>query len=113
MQRTRRVWSEMTEDEIKAHVRETNRLSHKRRRLKDPEKWNENKRDTRTDKPIPDKQKARIMANKYLAQQPCEICDRWDAERHHSDHTWPLTVLWLCPEHHAEWHRLHDNPWKG
>lgn len=39
-----------------------------------------------------------------LSRQPCFICGK-KAEAHHPDYSRPLSVTWLCPEHHKEAHR--------
>lgn len=39
-----------------------------------------------------------------LVRQPCECCGAW-AQAHHDDYSKPLDVRWLCPKHHAEWHK--------
>jgi hypothetical protein len=43
-----------------------------------------------------------------LTRQPCECCGAW-AQAHHDDYGKPLDVRWLCPKHHAEWHK-HNTP---
>lgn len=40
-----------------------------------------------------------------LVRQPCEICGA-AAQAHHDDYSKPLDVIWLCPNHHGERHRL-------
>ena len=42
-----------------------------------------------------------------LVPQPCEVCGNADVHGHHCDYNQPLDVLWLCAEHHAEWHKIH------
>lgn len=34
----------------------------------------------------------------------CEICGK-KAEAHHCNYGKPLDVMWLCKEHHIEWHK--------
>lgn len=43
-----------------------------------------------------------------LIRQTCEVCGE-RAQAHHDDYTKPLDVRWLCPNHHAEWHK-HNTP---
>lgn len=43
-----------------------------------------------------------------LKREPCEACGA-RAEAHHDDYSKPLDVRWLCPTHHAEWHK-HNTP---
>ena len=40
-----------------------------------------------------------------LIRQPCEKCKSEETQAHHDDYQKPLTVRWLCTQHHAEWHR--------
>lgn len=42
-----------------------------------------------------------------LLKQPCEVCGSKEVHAHHRDYSRPLEVMWLCPEHHSEWHILH------
>lgn len=42
-----------------------------------------------------------------LLKQPCEVCGSEDVQAHHCDYDKPFEVMWLCPIHHEEWHRLH------
>ncbi len=40
-----------------------------------------------------------------LSKKPCEVCGDVKAQAHHDDYSKPLEVRWLCPKHHAEWHK--------
>lgn len=40
-----------------------------------------------------------------LIKKPCEICGNEKVHAHHDDYAKPLNVRWLCPAHHAEWHK--------
>ena len=51
----------------------------------------------------PERCEARITACKGLKQQPCITCGL-PGERHHSDYTKPLEVIFLCRKHHSELH---------
>jgi hypothetical protein len=37
-----------------------------------------------------------------LLPQPCFVCGSEDVQAHHPDHSKPLEVIWLCPQHHRE-----------
>ena len=37
----------------------------------------------------------------------CEICGK-KAEAHHCDYSKPLDIMWLCREHHLEWHKKNE-----
>jgi hypothetical protein len=39
-----------------------------------------------------------------LLRGPCEVCGSLDVHAHHDDYSKPLTVHWLCAEHHAKHH---------
>ena len=41
-----------------------------------------------------------------LVRQPCEVCGKSKVHAHHDDYREPLQVMWLCPYHHGERHRL-------
>jgi hypothetical protein len=41
-----------------------------------------------------------------LMSKPCEICGDNDSHGHHDDYALPLSVRWLCDNHHNEWHRI-------
>lgn len=40
-----------------------------------------------------------------LTPLPCRVCGE-KAQAHHDDYSLPLAVIWLCPLHHGERHRL-------
>lgn len=57
----------------------------------------------------PQKNKARQHAlravrNGTLPREPCQVCGAPNTEAHHTDHTQPLTVIWLCRRHHLALH---------
>lgn len=39
-----------------------------------------------------------------LVRQPCEVCADPDSDGHHVDYDDPLSIRWLCAEHHTEAH---------
>lgn len=39
-----------------------------------------------------------------IRKQPCEICGSEHSEAHHEDYAKPLTVKWLCRQHHVAQH---------
>lgn len=41
----------------------------------------------------------------HLKQQCCEVCGNAKTEGHHADYAQPLTVNWLCKEHHVLRHK--------
>lgn len=42
-----------------------------------------------------------------LVKLPCWVCGRQNVEAHHPDYDAPLSVVWLCAEHHKEIHLKH------
>jgi hypothetical protein len=40
-----------------------------------------------------------------LVPEPCFVCGE-KAQAHHPDYSKPLSVTWLCPEHHKAAHRI-------
>lgn len=52
----------------------------------------------------------RAVRDGRLVRQPCEVCGATEkVQAHHDDYSKPLDVRWLCPKHHAEWHK-HNEP---
>ena len=41
-----------------------------------------------------------------LVPEGCRVCGKAPAQAHHDDYNKPLDVTWLCPPHHAAWHRV-------
>lgn len=39
-----------------------------------------------------------------LVRQPCEVCGHPRTDAHHDDYSEPLTVRWLCRQHHTRLH---------
>ena len=39
-----------------------------------------------------------------IKKGPCEICGDKNSHGHHDDYNFPLSVRWLCPVHHRQWH---------
>jgi hypothetical protein len=55
------------------------------------------------------KANARAYANTYqrrgkLKKEPCSVCGSMDSQKHHTDYSQPLKVVWLCREHHLDEH---------
>lgn len=51
----------------------------------------------------------RAVERGEVVPQPCEVCGKTPAEGHHCDYNKPLDVMWLCVDHHHEWHK-HNKP---
>ena len=60
----------------------------------------------------PEKRKVTNMVGnavrgKKIKKQPCEVCGSTTRTHgHHEDYTKPFDVIWLCPKHHSQWHKL-------
>ena len=57
------------------------------------------------------KHRARRILNKLIKEglirrMPCVKCGEGNANGHHLDYSNAVGVIWLCPRHHAEVHRL-------
>jgi len=52
------------------------------------------------------KKARRAVAIGLLTKTGCEVCGNENVHGHHPDYKEPLVVMWLCPKHHFEWHRL-------
>lgn len=48
-----------------------------------------------------------------LVKQGCEVCSASRAEAHHDDYAEQLAVRWLCPKHHADWHKKNEPLFNG
>lgn len=40
----------------------------------------------------------------YLTRQPCVICGTAQPHAHHEDYNKPLSIVWLCNQHHRQVH---------
>lgn len=49
----------------------------------------------------------RAIKTGKLVTEPCEVCGSENVHGHHDDYDKPLTVRWLCAEHHVAWHLEH------
>lgn len=62
----------------------------------------------------PEKKKALTMLNNAvrdgrIKKQPCLVCGEPIVQAHHEDYSKPLSVVWLCDQHHKELHRARRN----
>lgn len=49
-----------------------------------------------------------------LEKGPCEWCGTTkNVQCHHRDYNKPFDVMWLCREHHGEWHRHYTPVYPG
>lgn len=46
----------------------------------------------------------RAIKSGLLVRRPCEVCGAENSHGHHPDYDRQLDVVWLCAEHHCEWH---------
>ena len=62
-------------------------------------KWRDNNKDK--------KSATQKACRKHIRKQPCTVCGSTSlVHRHHDDYLKPLDIVWLCPEHHGERHRV-------
>jgi len=40
-----------------------------------------------------------------LKRHPCGVCGDIKSHGHHADYSRPLDVIWLCSQHHKDWHK--------
>lgn len=46
---------------------------------------------------------------RIIIKQPCVVCgEKHNVHAHHCDYNKPLDVMWLCPQHHKDWHNLNE-----
>lgn len=78
-------------------------------KIKNPERYAKYNAEYR--KIAPHKAQARnlialLLKEEKLSRGPCQICGEVKTEGHHSDYNYPDSVMWLCKDHHAAWHRV-------
>jgi hypothetical protein len=56
-----------------------------------------------------------IRSGDVIKKYACEQCgaDKVRIQGHHDDYCKPLSVRWLCPTCHTEWHRIHGEGLNG
>lgn len=43
----------------------------------------------------------------HLVKQPCKVCGTLEnIVAHHCDYDKPFDVMWLCAQHHSDWHAV-------
>lgn len=47
-----------------------------------------------------------------LIKSPCEVCGSLVVQAHHDDYSKPLSVRWLCRQHHMELHTKNNDAGK-
>lgn len=58
---------------------------------------------------------SRAVKSGKVVPSPCEVCGEPKVQAHHDDYSKPLTVRWLCFQHHLEAHgkvAIGDSPSK-
>ena len=117
-------WRKNNRDKIKGYQKKY-RLTHKE---KVRELWNRNHKNTNAErlrkyrKTKRGTEATRKAIKKYesthperrnawnkaqsIKMQPCKICGKFPAHRHHPDLNRPLEVIFLCPLHHKQAHQM-------
>ena len=72
-------------------------------------KWKVRKNKELTDPFVKIRKKVRSKTNKLvkegkLKRRPCLVCGNKEVLAHHEDYNNPLKVIWLCEEHHKDYH---------
>lgn len=49
-----------------------------------------------------------MIKNGSIVKSPCEVCGNKKSHTHHLNYEDPEAVIFLCAQHHAEWHK--NNP---
>lgn len=73
--------------------KEVKKLSDQRQREKYPEKYQARQ------------EVLKALRKGLLIKKPCEKCGAEKVEAHHDDYKKPLSVRWLCRDHHDELHK--------
>lgn len=96
---------EVNGESIRTMDRERNKLPHRKEHHKAKEaKWKVNN---------PGKKNIHLKVHRALrsgkiVKKPCSVCGDKNVHGHHEDYSKPLEVIWLCPLHHAEIHKLNN-----
>lgn len=51
----------------------------------------------------------KIALRAFPVMEPCIECGKVPAERHHPDYRNPTEIVWLCKEHHEQYHAKENN----
>jgi hypothetical protein len=87
-------------EKIRAYNRKYNQLWRKKNGYHSEEKYK---------KKHPEKKLAwtklqRAIEHGLIRKESCRVCGNEQAQAHHPDYSYPLSVEWLCPLHHKERH---------
>ena len=79
-------------------------------RLKGRKKWTENNLIKRSANIIVGNA---VRDGKIIKPKECSVCGKEGRiHGHHDDYAYPLSVRWLCPQCHCDWHK-NNNPLNG
>jgi hypothetical protein len=93
---------------INYHQTEAGKLAHEKSR----KKW----RESNLIKQAASKIVTNAVRNKKLEKKDtCEVCNVSNVKihGHHDDYAFPLSVRWLCPKCHSNWHKEHGSAKNG
>jgi len=56
-----------------------------------------------------------VRDGRLIKQNCCGVCSRSGGviHGHHDDYAYPMTVRWLCPKCHCDWHKLNGSGLNG
>ncbi|WP_217678409.1 hypothetical protein [Falsochrobactrum tianjinense] len=55
----------------------------------------------------------RALSSGELIKPPCEVCGDVQVDAHHDDYSKPLSVRWLCRQHHTRLHSGGEDMFSG
>jgi hypothetical protein len=112
MRQRGRKYSSEHREEIRAKCRKYY-WEHRKKLLSQSKEWRRSHKEqakfNQRKDPIKYRARKRLKEATYrgkIKRGPCVKCGRTKVHGHHPNYNKPFEVIWLCPKHHAEVHRL-------